>query len=699
MKRHPYFIDRSISFAILSLLYTAFPAMAQTGAERDTTTIKPVTINAYFREQPLLGLTSSAQSLDAQQLQSQQTNTLLPALNTISGIRMEERSPGSYRLAMRGSLIRSPFGIRNTKIYVGEFPLTDAGGNTYLNLMDPYAIAAIHVLKGPDGSLYGANSGGVLRIDPKGLGDLQNKRELALTGGSFGLFQQQLSLQQKVTNNYQFSFDQSFTRSDGYRENTALNKKTFQTAHQWDYAAKRRLQFFLLYADLGYRTPGGLTPVQMEENPRQARPAAGPNPGAREQKAGIYNKTWYAGVAHQAQLSKHLSHTLSIFGSNTDLENPFITNYEIRAEKNLGIRTYLSFVKDENPAFTWQMQLGLEAQKGWSKIANFDNAGGTATATQYKDDLGNIQNSVFYRAMARVAQRWTVEASISLNHAAMDFDRKFPLDELGTGDISFGQIWMPRIASSYLIGEHLALRGAISKGYSAPTLAEVRASDNSINLDLQAETGTNYELGMRMETKNRRFMIDVSAYSYQMSNGIVRQLRENGAEYYVNAGEMDQKGIEATLHAYIVQPSPTGFLRALTYQGALARNFYRFGDYVNGNDDFSGNKMTAVPNWTVANTVMMRFPKDVFLNLFHHYVSEMPLNDANTFYAEKYNLVQAKAGIDMRLSGALSLQLFVGTDNLLNEKYSLGNDINAFGNRFYNPAAPRNYYAGAKLAF
>lgn len=37
---------------------------------------------------------------------------------------------------------------------------------------------------------------------------------------------------------------------------------------------------------------------------------------------------------------------------------------------------------------------------------------------------------------------------------------------------------------------------------------------------------------------------------------------------------------------------------------------------------------------------------------------------------------------------------YAGADNLLDETYSLGNDINAAANRFYNAAPKRNYYAG-----
>ena len=49
--------------------------------------------------------------------------------------------------------------------------------------------------------------------------------------------------------------------------------------------------------------------------------------------------------------------------------------------------------------------------------------------------------------------------------------------------------------------------------------------------------------------------------------------------------------------------------------------------------------------------------------------------------------------------GKNMLELFTGLDNVFDELYSLGNDINAFGRRFYNPAAGINFYAGAKIQF
>ena len=75
----------------------------------------------------------------------------------------------------------------------------------------------------------------------------------------------------------------------------------------------------------------------------------------------------------------------------------------------------------------------------------------------------------------------------------------------------------------------------------------------------------------------------------------------------------------------------------------------------------------------------------------------MPVNDANTFFANAYHLLQVKLGKTFKLyKGTFSV--FAGADNLLNEVYSLGNDINAVGNRFYNPAAGRNFFAGARVS-
>jgi iron complex outermembrane receptor protein len=49
--------------------------------------------------------------------------------------------------------------------------------------------------------------------------------------------------------------------------------------------------------------------------------------------------------------------------------------------------------------------------------------------------------------------------------------------------------------------------------------------------------------------------------------------------------------------------------------------------------------------------------------------------------------------------GDWELEIFAGVDNLLDEQYSLGNDLNAFAGRFYQPAPTRNGYGGVKVGW
>src|SRR5690554_4095732 len=143
-----------------------------------------------------------------------------------------------------------------------------------------------------------------------------------------------------------------------------------------------------------------------------ARPAGGPNHSASEQKEEIYNKNFFGGVAHEANITSKLRNSLKVFSSYSDYKNQIRTNYEFRKEKNLGLLTYLSYKDTIQKQVTWQMQLGFKGQKGWSSIENYDNNQGTPGNPQAFDELDNLQGSFFYRAMIKLYKRWTIEASL-----------------------------------------------------------------------------------------------------------------------------------------------------------------------------------------------------------------------------------------------------------------------------------------------
>lgn len=683
----------SVIFSLLSLLN--IPIQAQDYQSDSTLNLKTVTIKAYLQTaQSIFRLTTSVGHLDSLQLAQQNQTSLLPSLNTIPGVRMEERSPGSYRLSIRGSLLRSPFGVRNVKVYYDELPLTDAGGNTYFNSLEAGSISQINVLKGPDGSLFGANSGGVVLLSPFGSGAHQNDASAQATAGAYGLLHEQVSARFQPNEKYRFSINQSFLRSDGYRENSALKRTFFQTVHRWNYTSNNELRVLGFYSDMHYLTPGGLTAAQYDANPKSARLAAGPNPGATEQHAGIYNKTLFGGIVHDFKISNRLKHVVSLFGTHTDFENPFITNYEFRNENNVGFRTYLNLTDDSFNDLSWLISTGMEWQKGSSKIRNYDNNQGDQGDEQSGDALKSGQHFYFMRLGADWNKRFFLELATSLNYYNYSFRSIFPTTENDYSNINFKGEWMPRVALSYVLNKELSWRSSAGKGYSTPTTAEVRPSDNIVNKDLQAETGWNYETGFRWD--NRWFKADASIFYYKMEDAIVRLLKENGAEFFKNAGSIKQRGLELSVTSNLFKPTNSSIINGIQLSSNLTLSNFNFADYKTANKDFSGNDLTGVPSTVLVSYLYTQLPKSFGLYIQHNYTSSIPLNDANTDYSNSYHLLQAKLDYKTHF-GKIKSNFFISADNILNQKYSLGNDINAFGGRYFNAAPLLNFSVGARI--
>lgn len=680
-----------ISISTIVLVLTALLAKSQ--EVTDTAGLKEVVIKAYFSDHSLLDVPASVSVINQQILQSQPPKSLLPAINTAPGVRMEERSPGSYRLSIRGSLLRSPFGIRNVKIYLDDFLLTDAGGNTYLNVLDATNVNRIEILKGPEGSIFGANSGGVVLINSGRQGLDSSFFSAGISAGSYGLVQQNLSFQEQ-RKDFEIVVNQAFQRSDGYRENSAMNRKSFQIIPKWKYSSSAELSSLLMYSDLQYETPGGLTLAQFQENPRLARPGTGSSPGAAEQKAAIYNRTGLLGISHSKSFTNRFKHVLSLTGSFTDFKNPFITTYELRKEKTVGLRTYIELHGRNEDSWSWQS--GIEAQQTDSEKRNFNNVSGEMGERQDFIDFKAYQGFFFSRFSSRITSRLKTEMALSINYYKYGFKSIYPTVS-NQETKTFKTQLMPRIALSYALAKDVVFRASASRGYSPPTIEEVRPSSRVVNTLIEPESGWNYEAGFRISALNNKVYLDAVTFSYHLKDAIVRRVDAADTEYFVNAGSTAQNGIELQLNTWLLPLKGKGVLRGLKIAESYTHSRFVFNEYIFNSSDFSGNRLTGVPEHNLVTAISLYFPLDIKLYLQHNYVSKIPLNDANTVFADRYNLLQMR--LDCRIPNLRNLNLFAGLDNLLNSSYSLGNDLNAFGSRYFNPAPMANVYGGMKILF
>lgn len=676
---------------ILFCLSIPFISLAQEEPADSSKTLGEVVVKAFEQNRQLKQSAVAVNYVSKSQLERYNDVSILPALNSTPGVRMEERSPGSYRMNVRGSTLRSPFGVRNVKVYWNGIPFTDPGGSTYLNQLGYYNFNSIEVIKGPGGSLYGAGTGGVILVN--GSPEKWSRGiDLNYVLGSYNL--SNLNVQAKAGDEtHKNIISYTHQTSDGYRDHTNMRRDVATWQTQMRVNDKQQISASVLYGDLYYQTPGALTKAEYTANPRSARPAAGVNPSADAAKAAIYQKTFLAGITNDYKLCNHFQNTTTVYGAFSQIKNPTFRNYERRTEPHFGGRTLFKWNHDFNET-NLTVLFGGEAQKGFFNTKTFANLGGNPGAIMTDDDINNWIYSAFAQADLRLPFDLNITAGVSINQSSITITR-LSVPNFTPVRRTYNSEWAPRLAASKKLFGNVWFYASASKGFSPPTVQEVLPSTSVISTDLEAEHGINYEAGFKSGFFRNRLYIEINAFSYRLRNAIVQRKDASNADYFANAGTTNQRGLESQAY-YQLFDSNEGFISNGRIWISHTWNDFTYADFKQGTNDFSHKRLPSVARHTVAAGLDLATNIGLYTNITYFYSDPIALNDANTEYAKSYNLLGGRLGWKKKMK-TIGLNIFAGADNLFDVGYSLGNDINAAGNRYYNAAAGRNYYAGVSF--
>jgi iron complex outermembrane recepter protein len=673
MRKHLFLL-----FSFLLVKTVAFPQQEDTNLVK----LSEITIKAFQYNKALTEVPAAVNHVNQKTLEIFGSNSIVSAVNTTPGVRMEERSPGSYRFNIRGSILRSPFGVRNVKVYFNDIPFTDPGGHTYLNQLGYYNFYSLEIIKGPGSSMYGAGTGGAILINS--LAEYDSARifgEYAI--GSFGL---QNIYGSVTTGNSSFvsKLGYQHQQSDGYRRHSELKRDVITWTGNLKFGEQSNLKTTMLYGDLFYETPGALTLQEFNANPRAARPGGGGFPSAEDNRASIRQRTFLAGVSFDQNITPAIRNNSVAYASFTSLENPTIRNFAKAKEPHTGGRTTFSFNKTSgihNISFI----IGGELQQNFTSVNIFKNRRGEADTLQLSDEIHTRQQFVF--AQATYGWRdWELLAGLSLNNYVVRYERNFPSPQ-PTFKRRFNNETAPRISLSRKINR-LLIYTSVSKGFSPPASPELLPSGNNFNFTLQAEEGTNYDIGVKGYLLPN-LLLDVNSFYFSLQNTIVQRRDAGGGDFFVNAGKTKQYGVETSIKYPLLFQSKL-FRRSEAW---LSHTWHRFHyrHFKQLNNDFSGKLMPAVAPHTVSAGYDVSLKNGLLATFNYYYSDKIALNDANTEFAENYHLLGFRIGYEL-LRQKIRYKLVAGGDNLLNERYSLGNDINGFGGRYYNAASARNYY-------
>jgi len=681
-------------FLIIALFFSNSVSAQTTPGIDSVRTLENIIVTAYEQNRSLIDVAAPVSVIGQAQLNRFGNMSILPALNITPGVSMEERSPGSYRLNIRGSSLRSPFGVRDVKIYLNDIPLTDPSGNTYLNQLSFYNFNSIEIIKGPASSLYGAGIGGAMLIHTLPA-VWHDGISLAYTTGSFNTNNINVNVRTGDSARRN-SFNYSHQTSDGYRQQSGMRRDIASWESVLKVNNKQTLHAYMSYSDLYYQTPGGLTLAQYNADPKQARPGAGSQPGAVQNKAAVYQKTFLAGFTNEYVLNDHWHNTTSLYGSYTDFINPGIRVYEYRKEPHFGGRSVFEYKKDIGKT-AFQLDFGTEAQKGFFNTRDYGNKFGVADSLQSDDNLNNWQYMFFAQANFELPHGWTVTAGVSMNKSSIQ-DVNLASRPSTTQERIFKNQLPPHIAVLKQIAKNVSVYGSVARGFSPPTVSEVLRSDGLFGTNLQPEDGMDYEVGIKGTLLHNKFYFDISGFIFDLKNTIVQRIDTNGVYYYVNAGSTKQNGVE-TYASYQLIDMPHDFISSAIVWGSYALHDFHYGNFKQLAADYSKNELPgAAPNVVVAGLDLVS-KTGCYMNVTYNYTDKIALNDANAAYASSYHLLGAKLGYKKDFSKKIRAEIFAGADNIFNTKYSLGNDINAAAGRYYNAAPGRNYYAGLAFRF
>ncbi len=675
-----------MKFYLLLLSITSFSVFAQ---EQDSATlISEVKIEAYKKPSSYIGSTKSVSVISDHLLRLNNPERLLEAINQNAGSRMEERSPGSYRLSIRGSSLRSPFGVRNIKVYLDDFILSDASGNTYLNSISPELIHRIEIYKGPESGDFGAVTGGTLLLKTRTADHLSGN----ISVGSYGTFNQSIDFSKQFKKHFLQVF-QNYYQTDSYREQSAVQRKQLFIKDLFQYRENAELKALLLVSDLYYQTPGGLSLEQMQMNRKQARLPTKTLPGAKEQHAGIWNKMILGGLSHEFKITPNLSQFILVQGSYVDFENPFITNFENRFESNFALRTHLNYQKNWNK-LSLEWRAGYEGATNSIFVKNYDNNRGIEGDPQNFDQLNNNSGFYFLSQKLNFSDKLFSDISVSLNSNSYDWENIYP--NIESGKVKFKKQVLPNFGVTYMLTKDFSVRGKIGKGNSSPTNEEIRSSNQEINKELIPEYGWNKEIGLRKQFANL-FFLEATYFDFRMKDAIVRRQNENGEEYFVNQGNTVQKGAEVLLESKNFKIN-NPVLNGVKFRFSGSFYNFKFENYRQNDVSFSRNDLTGVPATTINSLLNFMFFKKLGVDYSHFYTSRIPLNDANSVWSDASFVGNIQFRYPL-LFDKTQLNMLFQIQNLYNTEYVLGYDINAFGNRFYNPAAKRTFNFGVNFIF
>ena len=670
---------------IVFLLFAAFSLSIALTAQQDTSSLSIDLDSIYITSSASAGRTNNY--IDAVTLNQNPVQNISSAINEIPGVYMHSGTLNTNRITVRGIGNRSLFSTTKLRSYIDDIPLTNGVGETTVEDFDREILQSAQLYKGPGATAYGSGLGGLMLLTTSNRPD-DNYLQTKLTTGSFGFIKTN-QIVSASNDTYRVKLMQSYQHTDGYRANNNYDNRNYTVLAGMN-KGNHQLSMLFHHININAQIPSSLSREDFENNPEKAA-FTWENVNGYED----YSKS-VMGVTYSTFAIDKVYWKSTIFANiyNGYESRPF--NILDDESTNLGIRSSLTYDFENNNNSKFQLGFELSQESyDWDLFRTEDGAQGD----QFQGNA-ELRKAIQLYAMYTldVIDNLEVEIGLNANLTGYTLDDYFNVGSANiSGSYDYSWIYSPRLNLKYSFHENEYIYGLVSHGYSIPTVEETLTPDGLINNDIKPEIGLNTEMGYRSDASDR-LTYGLSVYHMSVQDLLVA--RRTAADQFIgiNAGGSRHIGVEIDLKYFILKSDHWNFNFDLAY----THQRFTFTDFVDGDNDYSGNELTgAIPN-QVAIGWNMRFKKMSF-HAKYKYVDQMPMRDDNSIYSDTYSLLDVYLS-ESHSIGKFDFDISVGVNNLLDTDYASMILINAgsFGGsapRYFYPGLPINIFAQTSIKY
>ncbi len=670
---------------LTGLLFFTLPVVSQTktisSQKLDTVFISSSRILSTSQKLPFSVSVFKAEESDAirQQKSLQEYVQGVPGLFTQNANNFAQ----DLRISIRGFGARSAFGIRGVKLIVDGIPETTPDGQGQLDNLNLGIIDRIEVIKGPSSSLYGNASGGVVSIST--LSDFdKNFSKWKAAVGAFG-FQNYQATAGIQAGNASYVLHGNYARSNGYRDQSGFEQINTNFSGRFQVSDRLVIKALLNYSDSPEaEDPGSLTMEDVEENRRQARD--------RNVlfDTGESIQQFKIGTSLEWEHSPHTNIEGYLFYTNRGFDGklPFEFGGIIDLSRNfLGQGASITYKKNKNT-----LRAGYDfgyQDDDRQRFRNLEGVQGDQTLNQ-KERFTNI--GIYVTDHWEIG-KWYLTGGIRFDYNKLAAEDAFLSNGDDSGDLTLNAV-NPSVGVSYAFAKAHTIYSNFSTGFETPTLSELSADPNGgqgFNENLEAQRATNYEIGFKGSFINK-LRYQIAFFRIDTQDDLVPFELEAFPDrtFFRNAGKTNRNGIEVE--------GVYAFSELWNITASYAFSDFKYRNFTTPSGAFDGKALPGIPKH-VAN-IGVRYGTDdgFYASLNTSIVGMQYANDSNDAEVNGYELLHVRTGYLFKYRKA-ELRPYIGVNNLLDQEYTDNVRINAFGNRFFEPAPGIAVYGGLTVQF